>query len=165
MSEVCRHVSFSPHSVSGSPAHPPLGAGMCINMPLWAFSSAGMRCVVADEPCHWLCSLLKRASDLLRRVPAKSERADITLLKHSPRKPLKWLGYRKWQPARPDRSHRANTVYEWSMLLCFIRALVHASELHKKHSRLGHAYLGLCKTLSPECFFASGQTHLCLWWR
>ena len=54
-------------------------ARMCINMPLWAFSSAGMRYVVADEPCHCLCSLLRRASDLLRRVPAKSERADMVV--------------------------------------------------------------------------------------
>ena len=54
-------------------------ARMCINMPLWAFSSAGMRCVVADEPCHCLCSLLRRASDLLRRVPAKSESSDMVV--------------------------------------------------------------------------------------
>ena len=72
-----------------------------------------------------------------------------------PSRPLKWLGYRKFHRARPERNKHPNPVYEGSKLLVFAgSSLPQVRRLYMKTKRYSHLDLFLCRSLKPSSFHA-----------
>ena len=70
-------------------------------------------------------------------------------------RPLKWLGYRKFHRAKPERNRHGNPVYEGSKLLAFTgSSLSHVRKHYLKSKRYSHLDLFLCRVLDPSYFYA-----------
>ena len=83
----------------------------------------------------------------------------LKVLNQYPDRPLKWLGYRKFHPPKPERNRHSNAVYEGSKLLaCTGASLAHVRQQHLKNRRYGHFDLWLCRTLRPSYFWAPAQS-------
>ena len=82
-------------------------------------------------------------------------RSILPLLNKKDNRPIKWLGFRKWHPPKPQRQRHAHPVFEGSKLIAFTRSsLVRVRNQLKKHKRLGHLDLWMSKVLKPDEFFA-----------
>ena len=72
-----------------------------------------------------------------------------------PSRPLKWLGYRKFHRAKPERNRHGHPVYEGSKLLVFTgSSLLHVRKHYLKSKRYPHLDLFLCRVLDPSYFYA-----------
>ena len=81
----------------------------------------------------------------------KHVRDTLPAMSSAPGRPLKWLGYRKFHHAKPQRNRHGNPVVEGSKMLVFTGAsMVKVRALWKVHSCLGHLDLWLSKVLSPD---------------